>query len=87
MFLSVQRYTLFRLMEFHHVAHTCHVQTFGKHAESANSQHITSPLKLRLIMCAVMHGVSFRRPQVLLPLLFNKNQSPLPTAECKMLQS
>ena len=84
---SMQRNSLLRQMELHHIAFSGKAQGVGPHWQVPQNEGIASPLPLAGIVCPGVKQRAFHRAQIFPPLLFNVDQRPLPAAESKVLQS
>lgn len=59
----------------------------GDHLQSPEDQRIAPPLPGRLVVVSAVEKAALHSPQVLLPLLLQMDQCPLPPAEREVLQT
>ena len=68
-------------MKLHHVAHAGHAKRVRHHAQSARGQRVAPTLEQRFVVRARMHQTAVDGSLVVLPLLLDEDQRPLPRAE------
>ena len=85
--LPLKRYAFGGGVEFHHVALAGKPQLMGDHLQSPEDQRIAPPLPGRLVVGSAVEKAALHSPQVLLPLLLQMDQCPLPPAEREVLQT
>ena len=73
-------------VKFHHVALAGEPKLMGDHLQSSEDQRIAPVLTSCLIVGPAVEKIALHCPQVLLPLLLQVDQRPLPPAERKVLQ-
>ena len=78
---------LLRLMKFDPITNARHAHRAGKYAQTSANEQAASFFLLTCIMAFFMQYPAFCRAQVLLPDLLDVDQSPLTTAEGKMLDA
>ena len=79
--------SIFPPMKFHYIAFAAHSHFSGVNRHRAHNQQISSFFFETRIMCIFMKNLSLYRADILLPLHLDICKCPLPTAECKMLQT
>ena len=85
--LPLKRYAFGGGVEFHHVALAGKPQLMGDHLQSPEDQRIAPPLPGRPVVGSAVEKAALHSPQVLLPLLLQMDQCPLPPAEREVLQA
>ena len=74
-------------MILQHVAGPGHPQGTGKHPYPPHRQQVSPALPQVLVVGPLVQNVPFHRAVVLLPLVLNVDQGPLPAAELEMLET
>ena len=74
-------------MEFHHIAGTADAQTIRENPQATQNQQITAQLMGSTIMRIAVENAAISGTLVLLPLLLDVDQRPLPGAIGKVLQA
>ena len=73
--------------EFNNIALTAQAESERVDAQTARDDRVAAALAKALIVCALVHDLTFDSAEILRPLLLDMYQCPLPTAEAKMLQA
>ena len=80
-------YSLGGGVEFYHIALPAYPQHSGNNRQFPAYQKVFAFFRKVGVMRFLMKKMSFRSPQIFLPLHFNINQRPLPAAKGKMLKT
>ena len=82
-----QRHAMDIPPKLHNIAAAAHAKRTGKDMQAARNNQISPRLPDCIVMGKVVQVLSFYGSEIILPLLLNMNQRPLPPAEGKMLEA
>lgn len=86
-FLACQTSTVLASMELDYIAGSADPQLRRRNTQTTDDKSIASSLPQRLIMRPLVQDISFYGADVILPLLLDVDQCPLPAAKRKVLQA